>query len=208
MFIEEIVQAIHRAAQDQVKNLVLDMEYFAFVPSEICMLEHLERLTIHGKSVERIPRGIVNLKKLKYLKIDSYSLREPPPEIAKQGVDAVVAFFNELSREANRKDSTDARGPRELEARPRGIHRPTGREKIVNSGALRADRLHATAQPSLKSSACSNTVLVADSCLLGGYPYFGVVVSESGGVSPVVPAGRPPGCRGRCPRVSQASARR
>jgi Leucine-rich repeat (LRR) protein len=75
------IEAIQRAAIENLKSLDLSLFALRQIPPEIGKLKHLESLRVSSKNLKEIPKEIGELQQLKSLEITSCKLTSLPEEI-------------------------------------------------------------------------------------------------------------------------------
>lgn len=87
-----------------MKTLYLANNKIARLPAGIRLLKELENLDLNDCQLETLPSEIAELPLLKEIKLKNNPLKSPPLEIAMQGVGAIRAYFDDLTKNTQRAE--------------------------------------------------------------------------------------------------------
>ncbi|MCC6279522.1 MAG: caspase family protein, partial [Saprospiraceae bacterium] len=88
-----------------LRNLFLAKNKIARLPAGIRLLKELETLDLSDCQIETLPSEIAELPLLKEIKLHNNPLKSPPLEIAAQGIRAIRAYFDDLTKNTQRAES-------------------------------------------------------------------------------------------------------
>jgi len=83
----------------ELTHLFLSSNKLTELPHEIIRLDKLRLLYLSGNQLTVLPPEIAQLKKLTQISIENNPLIEPPVEIASQGIKAIRAYYDSLTKE-------------------------------------------------------------------------------------------------------------
>lgn len=84
-----------------LKTLNLARNKIARIPAGIRLLKELENLDMNDCQLETLPPEIAELPLLKEIELNNNPLKSPPVEIALQGVRAIRAFFDDMTKQVH-----------------------------------------------------------------------------------------------------------
>ena len=87
-----------------LKTLYLSNNNIARLPAGIRLLKELEHLELNACQLETLPPEIAELPLLKVVRLEQNPLKSPPVEIAAQGVSAIRAYFDDLTKNVHRTE--------------------------------------------------------------------------------------------------------
>ena len=87
-----------------LKHLGIGVNGLKALPDEISNLTELKALNLYNNQLVSLPGTITQLRKLRILEIGDNPLNQPPPEIVRQGLEAVLEYLRQLSREATKRN--------------------------------------------------------------------------------------------------------
>lgn len=88
-----------------LQTLHLSDNKIARLPAGIRLLKVLETLHLNDCQIETLPPEIAELPILKEIKLNNNPLKSPPLEIALQGIQAIRAYFDDLTKNTQRAES-------------------------------------------------------------------------------------------------------
>ncbi len=88
-----------------LRTLHLSDNKIARLPAGIRLLKELETLHLNDCQIETLPPEIAELPLLKEIKLNNNPLKSPPLEIAAQGILAIRAYFDDLTKNTQRAES-------------------------------------------------------------------------------------------------------
>ncbi|GEM_PF-2099670 len=83
-----------------LEYLYLDKNRLSMLPPEIGRLTSLTILSLRGNPLTTLPVELANLSQLDSLALDQKQMQVPPPDVVKQGAQAVRAYLRHLQRTA------------------------------------------------------------------------------------------------------------
>jgi Leucine-rich repeat (LRR) protein len=80
----------------ELKLLILSSNAFNVVPPVLTTLEDLTELDLSGNFLVKLPAQLGFLRKLRTLNVEGNPLKEPPLEVARRGMQAIIKFLKAL----------------------------------------------------------------------------------------------------------------
>ncbi len=80
----------------ELKLLILSGNSFSVVPSVLTTLEDLTELDMSGNFLAKLPAQLGFLRKMRKLSVEDNPLKEPPLEVARRGMQAIIKFLKAL----------------------------------------------------------------------------------------------------------------
>ncbi|MCA0239176.1 MAG: TIR domain-containing protein [Bacteroidetes bacterium] len=108
-----------------LQTLFLNKNNIARLPAGIRLLKELEHLELNDCQLETLPPEIAELPRLKKIQLQNNPLKSPPVEIAAQGVGAIRAYFDDLTKNVQRAESQKYLLPIAIEKYLDEFHYPT-----------------------------------------------------------------------------------
>lgn len=80
----------------ELKMLILSSNAFSVVPPVLTTLEDLTELDLSGNFLVKLPAQLGFLRKMRKLNVEGNPLKEPPLEVARRGMQAIITFLKAL----------------------------------------------------------------------------------------------------------------
>ena len=86
-----------------LQTLNLRKNQLKSLPESIGHLTNLQMLTLSSNQLKSLPNSLAQLEKLESLQLNDNPLTEPPPEVVRQGTDAIQAYLRERAEGEERQ---------------------------------------------------------------------------------------------------------